>query len=123
MTEYDDPIVGKIKDAVDIPVDVECEAYPDVIFNIVFNSRPDDAMIEKSVQALENYMLSYNRKHFFRPIHYVSDIDSLPEQSSVFSVCVHMDCGNANPNLLVGAVKAIVDTQLPIYRIIFEWFF
>ena len=37
MTEYDDPIVGAIQSAVSVPVDVECEGYPDVIFNIVFN--------------------------------------------------------------------------------------
>ena len=120
MTEHDDPIVGAIRAAVSIPVDVECEGYPDVIFNIVFQVRPDRSMIEKSVSALENYMRSYNKKHFVRPIHYVSDIDSLPEPSSVFSVCVHMDCGNANPKLLVGAVRAIADTKMPIYRIILE---
>lgn len=120
MTEYDDPIVGAIQSAVSVPVDVECEGYPDVIFNIVFNKHPDDAMIAKSVSALESYMLSYNRLHFFRPIHYVSGIDSLPKPATVFSVCIHMDCGNANPKALIGAVKAIADTQLPIYRIILE---
>lgn len=120
MTEYDDPIVGAIQSAVSVPVDVECEGYPDVIFNIVFNKHPDDAMIAKSVSTLESYMLSYNKLHFFRPIHYVSNIDSLPKPTTVFSVCIHMDCGNANPKALIGAVKAIADTQLPIYRIILE---
>ena len=120
MTEYDDPLVAAIKAAVTVPVDVECEGYPDVIFNIVFNVHPDASMIERSVSILKNYMYSYNKKHFFRPIHYVSDVDDLPEASSVFSVCVHMDCGNANPRLLVGAVQAIVETDMPIYRIVLE---
>lgn len=120
MTEYDDPLVAAIKAAVSVPVDVECEGYPDVIFNIIFNVHPDASMIERSVFALENYMHRYNKKHFFRPIHYVSDVDSLPEPSSVFSVCVHMDCGNADPKLLVGAVQAIVETNMPIYRIVLE---
>ncbi len=120
MTEYDDPIVGEIKAAVSFPVDVECEGYPDVIFNIIFEMHPDQSMTEKSVSALEGYMNSCNRKHFFRPIHYVSDIDSLPEASSVFSVCIHVDFGNANPKALINAVKAISDTNLPIYRLVLE---
>ena len=120
MTEYDDPIVGAIKAAVSFPVDVECEGYPDVIFNIIFEMHPDQSMTEKSVSALEGYMNSYNRKHFFRPIHYVSDIDSLPEASSIFSVCIHVDFGNANPKALINAVKAISDTNLPIYRLVLE---
>lgn len=120
MTEYDDPIVGEIKASVSFCVDVECEGYPDVIFNVVFEKHPDQQMVEQCVSALENFMCTYNRKHFFKPIHYVSDIDSLPEASSVFSVCIHMDLGNANPNALVGAVKAIAKTNLPIYRVVLE---
>ena len=120
MTEYDDPIVGKIKSAVSFPVDVECEGFPDVIFNIIFEKHPDKSTVEQCVYALEKYVRSYNRKHFFRPIHYVSDIDDLPEASTVFSVCIHMDLGNANPKALIGAVKAIADTDLHIYRVVLE---
>ncbi len=120
MTEYDDPIVSEIKAAASFPVDVECDGYPDVIFNIIFDRHPDQSMVEKSISTLENYVYSYNRRHFFKPIHYVSDIDSLPEASSVFSVCVHIDCGNANPKALIGAVKAISETKLPIYRVVLE---
>ena len=120
MTEYDDPIVGKIKASVSFPVDVECEGYPDVVFNIIFEKHPDQLMVEQSVSTLEHYMRSYNRKHIFRPIHYISDIDSLPEPSSAFSVCIDMDLGNANPKALIGAVKAIAETNLPIYRIVLE---
>ena len=36
MAEHDDPIVGEIKTAVSFPVDVECEGYSDVIFNVIF---------------------------------------------------------------------------------------
>ena len=120
MTEYDDPIVGEIKASVSFPVDVECEGYPDVIFNVIFEKHPDQLMVGQCVSALENYMCTYNRKHFFKPIHYVSDIDSLPEASSAFAVCVHMDFGNANPKALIGAVKAIAETNLPIYRVVLE---
>ena len=120
MNEYDDPIVSEIINAAAFPVDVECDSYPDVIFDIIFKNHPDANIIEKSVTALFEYMDSYNRKHLFRPIHYVSDIDSLPEPSSVFSVCIHMDFGNANPKALIGAVKAIANTGLPVYRLSLE---
>ncbi len=120
MTEYDDPIVGEIKAAVSFPVDVECEGYPDVIFNIMFSKPIDISVVEQSVSALESYMVLYNKKHFFKPIHYVSDIDSLPLPPSNFSVHVHVDFGNASQKALAGAVKAIADTQLPIHRIVLE---
>ena len=120
MTECDDPIVCDIKNAASVPVDVECDGYPDVIFDIIFDNRPDLLVTKKIVSALENYMYSYNKKHFFRPIHYVSDINSLPESPSGFSVCVHVDFGNASPKALIGAVKAVSDTNLPIYRIVLE---
>lgn len=120
MNEYDDPLIGKIKNAVTFPTDVECDGYPDVIFDIIFEKRPDESAAEKCVTALQEYMNTYNKIHFLRPIHYVSDTDSLPEPSSVFSVCIHMDFGNANPKSLIGAVKAISNTDLPIYRLILE---
>ena len=120
MTEYDDPIVGGIMASVSFPVDVECEGYPDVLFDIMFEKRSDQFMAEQSVSALEQYMYSYNEKHFFNPIHYISDIDSLPEASSAFSVCIHMDFGNADPEALIGAVKALAETNLPIRRVVLE---
>ncbi len=45
MNEYDDPIEAKLKSAVSFPVDVECEGFPDVIFNIILEKRPDDITV------------------------------------------------------------------------------
>lgn len=122
MFEYydDDPLVQALQAAAPFPVELDCEGYPDVSFNIIFTMHPTREMAEKAVLTLENYMRSYNRWHFFRPIHYVSDIDEAFDEDQTFSVFVHMDCGNANPNLLVGAIKAIAETKLPIFRVILE---
>lgn len=120
MDEYNDPIINKIKSSVPFTVYVECESYPDVEFSIFFEKVADKDMIVKCVSALEGYMYRYNKFHFLRPIHYVSDIDSLPDAASLFSVSVHVDFGNANPKALIGAVKAVSDTQLPITRIVLE---
>lgn len=120
MTEFDDPIVGRIKASASFPVNVECEGYPDVIFNVIFKKYPDASAAEDLVYALEYFAYSYNKIHFLKPIHYVSDIDNLPAPSSAFSVCVHVDFGNAKRKALIGAVKAIADADLPIYRLVLE---
>jgi len=121
MTEHDDPIVGKIIRAVPFPVDVECNGYPDVIFHIIFQRRPEPSEADQAAIALDNYAQAYNRLHFLRPIHYVSEPNnSFSQNASVFSACIHMDFGNANPNALLGAVKAIAATRLPIFRLILE---
>ena len=120
MTEFDDPIVGKIKASASFPVNVECEGYPDVTFNVMFKKTPDTSTVEELVYALEYYVYSYNMVHFLKPIHYISDIDSLPESSSAFSVCVRVDFGNAKRKALIGAVKAICDADLSVYRLVLE---
>lgn len=120
MTQYDDPIFGEIQDIADFPVYFEYEGYPDVLFHIFFASPVDETSVNKCVNALQDFMYAYNKRHVFRPIHYVSDADSLPEAVSIYSVCVHVDFGNANPKALIGAVKALVDTQLPIHHLLLE---
>ena len=120
MLEYDDPIISEIKNAAPFPVNVECESYPDVIFNIIFEKHPNVDMADECVSALDYYAYSYNKWHFLKPIQYISDTDSLPEPSSPFSVCIHVDFGGASPKALVGAVKAIANADLPIYRLVLE---
>ena len=120
MTEYDDPIVRKLKAAAPFPIDVECAGYPDVIFHVILNEKATPHHTEICVNALMLYMHEYDKWHFLKPIHYVSDVDSLPVAPSVFSICVHVDFGSAGPKGLLGAVKAIAATELPIYRLVLE---
>ena len=118
---YDDPFIAKIQEAAGFPVYYEIDdGFPDVIFDIIFETPPTDNEKRMCVDALIKYANSYNRLHFIRPIHYVSDMDSLPDPSSVYSLCVHMDFGGASPRALIGAVKAIASTGLKIYRLILE---
>ena len=121
MTQYDDPIFGEIQDIADFPVYFECEGYPDVLFHIFFHAPVDEAIVTTCVEALEAYVYRYNKRHIFRPIHYVSDAENLPDAISKYAVCVHVDFGNANPKALIGAIKTIVDTQLPIHHILLEY--
>lgn len=120
MTECEDPIVRELKKAAPFPVYVECEGYPDVVINLFFEKHRQETIVKKVVDALQAYMISYNKWHFLRPIHYVSDVDSLPDPINGFSFGVHIDFGNANPKALVGAMKAIVETGVPICRALLE---
>lgn len=112
-----DPIIEILEGHKSFPVDVYCEGYPDVIFEIILDAAPTQEQTEIAVNALEKFVSSYNRFHFLRPIHYVSDIDSLPEKEHPRGIYVHVDFGNANPEALIKAVSALENTNLPIFRI------
>ena len=120
MTDREDPIVSALQNAVDFPVDVECEAYPDVIFNVILQRTATYADVELCANALYGFMTSYNKLHFLRPIHYVSDIDALPKEPEHFSVYIHVDFGGSGQKALCGTLRALKDTGLPIYRVILE---
>jgi len=117
MTEFDDPIVGKIKASASFPVNVECEGYPDVTFNVMFKKTPDTSTVEELIYALEYYVYSYNMVHFLKPIHYISDIDSLPDGEHPRGIYIHIDFGNCSPRALLEAVCALEKTELPIFRV------
>lgn len=115
-------ILKELQSAVDIPIEIESDGcYPDVMFNIFFTNIPDDAMGTVVGDALELFMLKYNKLHFLKPIHYVANTPHYSDDTSSFSFYFHMDCGNAHPKTaLIGSLKAITNTNLPISRIIIE---
>lgn len=112
-----DPIQEKLQNFEKFEVDVYCEGYPDVIFEIILDAPPTQEQIATAVSALEQFVMKYNKRHFFRPIHYVSDIDSLPEGDHPRGIYVHVDFGNCSPTALIGAVEALEKTDLPVFRI------
>lgn len=116
---YDeDPLIEKIKNCADFPIDVELDGYPDVLFDIVLNERIKQDEVKKITTALEKYFFRYNKWHF-KPIHYISSMwDDEPEQINVFTVRIHIDFGGAMSGALIGAVKAIAGSGANIYRLI-----
>lgn len=112
-----DPIIDKLENFRAFRVDAYCEGYPDVIFEIILDAQPTREQVEIAVGALEQFAAKYNRRHFLRPIHYVSDIDSLPEGDHPRGIYVHVDFGNCSPHALVEAVEALENTRLPIFRV------
>ena len=112
-----DPITERLEKFDAFSVDVYCEVYPDVIFEIILDAPPTQEQIVTAVDALEQFVAKYNKRHFLKPIHYVSDIDSLPEGDHPRGIYVHIDFGNSSPMALIEAVEAIEKTQLPIFRV------
>ena len=96
-----DIITEKLESFKSFRVDAYCEGYPDVI----------------AVKALEKFVYTYNIFHFLRPIHYISDIDSLPEQLHPRGIYIHIDFGSCCPFAMVKAVAVLEKTNLPIFRV------
>ena len=112
-----DPIIEKLESCKSFRVDAYCEGYPDVIFEIILDAAPTREQTEMVVNALEQFVYTYNRLHFLRPIHYISDIDSLPEQEHPRGIYVHIDFGNCSPSALIKVVSVLESTNLPIFRV------
>lgn len=112
-----DPIIEKLENFQAFRVDAYCEGYPDVIFEIILDAKPTKEQIVTAVSALEQFVMNYNKRHFLRPIHYISDIDSLPEGEHPRGIYIHVDFGNCSPKALISAVEALQKTGLPIFRV------
>lgn len=112
-----DPIIEKLENFQTFRVDAYCESYPDVIFEIILDTEPTWEQITTAVNALEQFVNKYNKRHFLRPIHYISDIDSLPDGDHPRGIYIHIDFGNCSPNALIEAVCELEKTALPIFRI------
>ena len=76
-----DRFTERLENSYDFRVDTYFEDYPDVIFEVILNAEPTEEQIETAVFALEDFMEKYNRFHFVHPIHYVSDIEGLPDRN------------------------------------------
>lgn len=96
-------------------------SYPDMIFEIILDAPPTDEQKRIAVTALEQFAENYNKRHFFRPIHYVSDLDHLPKGRHPRGVYVHIDFGRCSALQVVTAVKALEATGLPIFRVALLW--
>lgn len=112
-----DPIIEKLENFDAFRVDAYCEGYPDVIFEIILDAQPTQEQIATAVSTLEQFIAKYNKRHFLRPIHYVSDIDSLPDGDHPRGIYIHVDFGNCSPSALIEAVEALEKTKLPIFRV------
>ena len=116
-----DELLEEIKKSATFRVDVDsydwfCN-YPDVIFEIIVDGVPSAEQTAIAVSALESFVTNYNKWHFLRPIHYVSDIDHLPKGPHPRGIYIHIDFGRCSPRVLPAVIQAIQNTNLPIFRV------
>lgn len=112
-----DPIIKQLESFQAFRVDAYCEGYPDVIFEIILDTKPTQTQIATAVSVLEQFVMHYNKRHFLRPIHYISDINNLPEGEHPRGIYIHIDFGNCSPKALISAVETLQKTGLPIFRV------
>lgn len=112
-----DPIREKLENCTTFRVDAYCEGYPDVLIEIILNGKPTKEQTAMAVNALEDFYYRYNKRHFLRPIHYISDLDSLPPGPHPRGIYIHMDFGNCSPYALIKVVQELEKTGLPIFRV------
>lgn len=96
-------------------------SYPDMIIEIILNGVPTCEQTAIAVTALEQFVASYNKRHFLRPIHYVSDIDHLPTGRHPRGIYIHIDFGRCPAKVLPSVIEAIANTGLPIFRVALLW--
>ena len=96
-------------------------SYPDMIFEIILDAVPTREQTAIAVTALERFVEGYNKRHFLRPIHYVSDIDHLPSGRHPRGIYIHIDFGNCPAKVLPSVIEAIQKTNLPIFRVALLW--
>lgn len=112
-----DPILERLENTKTFRVDAYCEGYPDVIFEIILDAPPTTEQIETVINAFEKFFIKYNKVHFLRPIHYVSEIDDLPERNHPRGIYIHVDFGNCSPKALIKLVAELEKIELPIFRV------
>ena len=96
-------------------------SYPDMIFEIILDGVPTREQTAIAVTALERFVEGYNKRHFLRPIHYVSDIDHLPSGRHPRGIYIHINFGNCPAKVLPSVIEAIQKTNLPIFRVALLW--
>ena len=121
----ENPIVDQIKRICAFRVDADdydwFASYPDMVFEIILDAPPTQEQTAIAAAALVEFAASYNKRHFFRPIHYVSDLQRLPKGPHPRGIYIHVDFGNSSPKAVVGAMEALQNTNLPIFRVALQW--
>ena len=98
----------------------ECD-FPDVIYEVCFETQPDSETAEKVLSIIERWAYNYNRrnKDNDRNIHFVQLIEESEEiQPSGNSVLVHVDFGNCDVLLIRNVIQQLNKSDLPIKGVI-----
>lgn len=104
--------IKRLYKSVDYPLKIACD-YPDVIFEICYDGKPDKSLIADTFKIIEDYVVKYNKRHKDE-IHNVADVTDITKKKKSNAVYIHVDFGNCNIDVLALVIKAISKSNLPI---------
>lgn len=104
--------IKRLHKSVNFPLEIACD-YPDVIFEICYDCKPDESLIANTLKVVEEYVTKYNKRHE-NGIHYVADATNIMNGKKSNAVYVHVDFGNCNIDVLALVIRAIGKSNLPI---------
>lgn len=104
--------IKRLHKAVDFPLEIACD-YPDVIFEICYDRKPDEGLTLDTLKFFEEYAAKYNKRHE-DGIHYIADVTDTVDDRRADSVCVHVDFGECGIEVLASFIKAVGKSSLPI---------
>lgn len=104
--------IKRLHKSVSFPLEIACD-YSDVIFEICYDCKPEQDLVEDTLKVIEEYVAKYNKRHE-EEIHYVANAADIIKRKKSNAVYVHVDFGNCNIDVLALVIKAIGKSNLPI---------
>ncbi len=102
----------RLHKSVNFPLEIACD-YPDVIFEICYDCKPDENLAADTLKVIEDYVAKYNKRHE-DGIHYVGELSDIIDNKKSNAVYIHVDFGNCNIDVLALVIRAIGKSTLPI---------
>lgn len=110
--------IKRLHKSVTFPLEIACD-YPDVIFEICYDCKPDENLVADTLKVIEDYVVKYNKRHE-DGIHYVADASDSIKKKKANAVYIHVDFGDCNIDVLALVIKAIGKSDLPIKKMILK---
>ena len=110
--------VKRLHKSVNFPLEITCD-YPDVIFEICYDQKPDEGLTFDTLKFFEEYAAKYNKRHE-DGIHYVADVTDIENDKKTNAVCIHVDFGECSIDALASVIRAIGKSNLPIKEMVLK---
>lgn len=97
----------------------ECD-YPDVIYDVRFETAPDNETADKVLAIIRKWADNYNRrnKDSDRCIHFVQALEGEKTSENNNSVLVHIDFGECDITLIRNVIHQLDKSDLPIKEVV-----
>lgn len=110
--------IKRLHKSVNFPLEIACD-YPDVIFEIYYDCKPDKTLKAATLKVIEDYVIKYNKRHD-DGIHHVANASDFIKRKKSNVVYIHVDFGNCDIDVLALVIRAIGKSDLPIKQMILK---